>query len=107
MDRTKWNLTEVILGVPRRRTRKLSVCWMLPPMDSRIWNDHFTDREHKIFPLPVIIMLFIIIIISLWADFWQEPEPSQATGMALVHCILGKFLGVVCHCSLVIIKLQR
>jgi hypothetical protein len=27
--------------------------------------------------------------------FWQEPEPSQATSMALAHCILGKFLGVV------------
>jgi len=22
---------------------------------------------------------------------WAEPEPSQATGMALVRCILGKF----------------
>ena len=30
--------------------------------------------------------------------FWQEPEPSQATGMALAHCILGSFLGVGCHC---------
>ena len=30
--------------------------------------------------------------------FWQQPEPSQATGMALVHCILGSFLGVDCHC---------
>ena len=29
---------------------------------------------------------------------WQEPEPSHATGMALAHCILGSFLGVVCHC---------
>ena len=29
---------------------------------------------------------------------WQEPEPSQATGMALVRCILGKLLRVVCHC---------
>jgi hypothetical protein len=29
---------------------------------------------------------------------WQEPEPSQATGMALVRCILGMFLEVVCHC---------
>jgi len=28
----------------------------------------------------------------------QRPEFSQATGMALVRCILGKFLGVVCHC---------
>jgi hypothetical protein len=30
--------------------------------------------------------------------FWQEPESSQATGMALERCILGKFLGIVCHC---------
>ena len=30
---------------------------------------------------------------------WQEPEPSHVTGMALAHCILGKFLEVVCHCS--------
>jgi hypothetical protein len=29
--------------------------------------------------------------------FWQEPEPSQATGMVLACCILGKFLGVGCH----------
>ena len=28
----------------------------------------------------------------------QRPELSQATGMSLVRCILGKFLGVVCHC---------
>ena len=28
----------------------------------------------------------------------QRPEFSQATGKALVHCILGKFLGVACHC---------
>ena len=28
----------------------------------------------------------------------QRPEFSQATGMALVRCILGKFLGVACHC---------
>ena len=42
----------------------------------------------------------MIIIISIQADgrFWQEPEPSQTTGMALAHCILGSFLGVGCHC---------
>ena len=34
---------------------------------------------------------------ALW-PVWQEPEPSQVTGMALIRCILGKFLGVVCHC---------
>jgi len=37
-------------------------------------------------------------VISLEGRAWQEPEPSHATGMALAHCILGKFLGVVCHC---------
>ena len=39
-------------------------------------------------------------IISIQPLGWsgQRPEFSQATGMALVHCILGKFLGVACHC---------
>jgi hypothetical protein len=40
----------------------------------------------------------IIISIEPLGRFWQEPEPSQATGMALVRCVLGKFLGVVCYC---------
>ena len=41
-----------------------------------------------------------IIIISIQPEgrLWQEPEPSQATGMAVAHCILGSFLGVGCHC---------
>ena len=45
-------------------------------------------------------MKVIIIIISIQPEgrFWQEPEPSQATGIALAHCILGSFLGVGCHC---------
>jgi hypothetical protein len=38
----------------------------------------------------------IIIIISIQPEgrFWQEPEPSQATGMALAHCSIEqhKFL---------------
>jgi hypothetical protein len=38
-----------------------------------------------------------VISIQPLDRFWQEPEPSQATGMALALCILGKFLGVVCH----------
>jgi hypothetical protein len=29
---------------------------------------------------------------------WQEPELSQTTGVAPICYILGKFLGVVCHC---------
>jgi hypothetical protein len=43
-------------------------------------------------------ILLLVVVFSPWASFGQEPEPSQATGMALVRCILGKFLGVVCHC---------
>jgi hypothetical protein len=50
--------------------------------------------------MMMIIIIIIIIIISIQplGQFGQEPEPSQVTGMALVRCILGKFLGVVCHC---------
>ena len=43
-------------------------------------------------------MHFIIISIQPLGSFGNESEPSQATGRALVCCILGKFLGVVCHC---------
>ena len=48
----------------------------------------------------VFIYIYIIIIISIQPEgrLWQEPEPSQATDMALAHCILGSFLGVGCHC---------
>ena len=44
------------------------------------------------------VFIFIIISIQPLGQFGQEPEPSQATGMALVCCILGKFLGVDCRC---------
>ena len=37
-------------------------------------------------------------IIQPLSQLGQEPEPSHATGMALVRCMQGKFLGVVCHC---------
>ena len=43
-------------------------------------------------------MPIIIIGIQPLGQSGQRPEFSQATGMALVRCILGKFLGVVCHC---------
>jgi hypothetical protein len=47
-----------------------------------------------------ITCVIIIISIQPLDLFWQEPEPSQATGMALARCVLGKFLGVGCHCFL-------
>ena len=52
--------------------------------------------------ITIIIIIIIIIIIVIGIQpiglSGQRPEFSQATGMALVRCILGKFLGVVCHC---------
>jgi hypothetical protein len=42
--------------------------------------------------------IIIIIGIQPLGLSGQRPELSQATGMALVRCIMGKFLGVVCHC---------
>ena len=48
----------------------------------------------------VISVFIIIIIIGIQplGQSGQRPELSQATGIALVRCILGKFLGKVCHC---------
>ena len=46
------------------------------------------------------VFMYVIIIIGIQplGRSGQRPEFSQATGMALVRCILGKFLGVACHC---------
>ena len=48
--------------------------------------------------LDARLLLFITIGIQPLGRSGQRPEFSQATGMALVRCILGKFLGVACHC---------
>jgi len=37
------------------------------------------------------------LVFNLEGRAWQEPEPSHVTSMTLAHCILGRFLGVVCH----------
>ena len=47
--------------------------------------------------LTMIYNSFIIIGIQPLGRFGQRPEHGQATGLALVRCILGKFLGVGCH----------
>ena len=53
-------------------------------------------RQCKI--IIIIIIIINIIGIQPLGRSGQRPEFSQATGMALVRCILGKFLGIVCHC---------
>ena len=53
----------------------------------------------KTFVETIIIIIIIIIIgIQPLGRSKQRSGFSQATGMALVRCILGKFLGVACHC---------
>jgi hypothetical protein len=44
------------------------------------------------------IIIIIIIGIQPLGRSGQRPEFNQATGMTQVRCILGKFLGVACHC---------
>jgi hypothetical protein len=48
----------------------------------------------------IIHILHIIIISSIQplGRFGRDQSPVRATGMALVHCVLGKILGVGCHC---------
>ena len=45
----------------------------------------------------VILKVIHSLIFILEGRTWQEQEPSHVTDMALAHCILGNFLGVVCH----------
>ena len=47
--------------------------------------------------LIFLCSIYFFISIQPLGHFWQVPEPNQATGMALVRCILVKFLGVVGH----------
>ena len=60
-------------------------------------KEHSPEVLH-IPPGTPCIYFIIITGIQPLGRFAQRPELSQATGMALVRCILGKFLGVVCHC---------
>jgi len=46
----------------------------------------------------IFVMFIIIMGIQPMGGFGQRPELSRVTGMALIRCSLGKFLGVVCHC---------
>ena len=51
----------------------------------------FSGRQPPYF--EEIINSIHSLVFSLESQAWQEPEPSHVTGMALAHCILGKFLG--------------
>ena len=50
---------------------------------------------HNSFIIIIIIIIIVVIGIQPLGRSGQRPEFSQATGMALVRCILGKFLGLL------------
>ena len=57
------------------------------------FNEQIAWRWHTERPCRIII-----IGIQPLGRFGQGPELSQATGIALVRCFLGKFLGIVYRC---------
>ena len=71
--------------------RRAYICIMLDECDHII---HF----RRLSVIIIITIIIIIICIQPLDRSGQRPEFSQATGMALVRCILGKFLGAACHC---------
>jgi hypothetical protein len=95
-------------GVPRIFT-PLKIRRLRPGLNPRTWvlkaNTLPLDHRSR---LPMVLNIldvqvtvhhdYFIIGIQPLGRSGQRPEHSQATGMALVRCILGNFLGVVCHC---------
>ena len=58
----------------------------------------FTFAIIIIIIIIVVVVVVVVVGIQPLGRSGQRPEFSQATGMALVRCILGNFLGVACHC---------
>ena len=91
-----WSITYLMVSIFLEITEPHSLsytCLVIQEYNMTIPNRNF-------FFLMVEYSMFIIhsLVFSLEGRAWQEREPSHVTGMALAHCILGKFLGVVCHC---------
>jgi len=84
--------------------------WKLPGTNSCRWLQKYHLKQAtttSLYAFPIIIIIIIIIIgIQPLGRFGQRPELSQSTGIALVRCILGKFLLVVCHCFPPLFRLQ-
>jgi hypothetical protein len=46
--------------------------------------------------MQFMLHVYYLLVFSHRCSSGRNQSPSQVTGMALVRCILGKFLGVVC-----------
>jgi hypothetical protein len=61
-----------------------------------IWEDKtFADLKtepDQVSYVRICVLLLFIICIQPLQMFWQETEPSQATGMALARCICRQVL---------------
>ena len=75
----------------------------------RLWNSTVMCKNLTAWTLPYPLPFGVknsqfpstmgsFVSIQPYRPGWQEPEPSHVTGMALAHCILGKYLGVVFYC---------
>ena len=80
----------------KKVSRLKYAAWNIRGLGEREELDKILNENTRNIKLSVIII--IIIGIQPLGRFGQRPELSQSTGIALVCCILGKFLGVVCHC---------
>ena len=89
--------TKMILIEARRLATEMSITDFAGRTS---WCEIFMRRNGLCMCAKTIIIIGIIIGIQPLGRSGQRPEFSQATGMALVRCILGKFLGVACHCFL-------
>ena len=94
--------SRLMTGWTEKEARKIYRGQYLRPIMANNNNGPLTlaSGSQKRSEILCFLAYFIIIIISIQPEgrFWQEPEPSQATGMALAHCILGSFLRVGFHC---------
>ena len=71
---------------------------MLCRQNTGFWNVKPGGRLMCVYIYIYIYSFIHSLVFGLKGRAWQEPEPSHVTGMALGHCILGKFLGIVCSC---------
>ena len=68
-----------------------------PKPPENLWATPGLLQDSFTFIIIIIIIIVVVVVIQLLGWSGQRPELRQATGMALVRCILGKFLGVACH----------
>ena len=90
---------DVKLTTEHHKVPRLRMNGVLPPIQLSVFMVlTVTNVPSPYVTLSLLTYTIIIIGIQPLGRFGQRPELSQSTGIVLVRCILGKFLGVVCHC---------